>query len=140
MEVLDEALRIVGVVLGLLLTAFGIIKVWKEATAASGTAHLSALQAAAKEWREIKDDYRDRLEAMEQQAKDQDAEYTSTFESQQRQIDTLSKSVESLKATEGRLVGWVGRLHKGIGEGSIPPLPEIPSWLVALLRKANDEG
>ena len=137
MEVLDEALRVVGVVLGLLATTFGIIKVWKEATAASGSEHLQSLQAASQEWREIKNDYRDRLAAMEEKAQRLDSEYNDTFEDQQRQINELNTAVDSLKATEGRLIGWVGRLHKGIAEGSIPPLPEIPAWLKELLRRGE---
>ena len=140
---LDETLRVVGVVLGLIATAFGIIKGWKEASAASGNAHLSSLQAAADEWREIKEDYQQRLEVMETRSREQDKELkeqAKEFSDQQEQINVLNASVSSLKATEGRLIGWVGRLHQGIDDGSIPPLPIIPFWLQDLLEDGEDKA
>ena len=132
---MDEILRTLGVILGHIATAFGIIKVWKEATVASSSQRVDALKAAADEWREIKDDYRERLVNVEEAALAKDRHYEETFREQQVQIDKLRGDVASLKETEGRLVGWVARLHKGIMEGSIPPLPEIPSWLTNLLNR-----
>ncbi|MDO5534104.1 MAG: hypothetical protein Q4F65_05585 [Propionibacteriaceae bacterium] len=47
--------------------------------------------------------------------------------------------IDALRRTEGRLVGWVGRLHTGITDGSIPPLPDVPGWLHDLLDRNPDD-
>ena len=119
---LDEALRVVGVVLGFIATAFGIIKVWKEASAASGSAHTSSLQAAADEWREIKEDYQTRLQGVE-----------AKVEAYEGEIAVLKTDVHELRRNEGKLVGWIKRLHDGIEDGSFPPVPKPPQWLLNLM-------
>ena len=45
------------------------------------------------------------------------------------QIGELTESVNELQQRENRLLGWVARLHAGIMDGTIPPLPIIPQWL-----------
>lgn len=52
---------------------------------------------------------------------------------------TLRADVDQLRQTEGRLVGWVGRLHAGITDGSIPPLPPVPEWLTRLLSRDDTD-
>lgn len=122
MEMINDALSVVGVLLGLVATAFGVIKVWNEASAASGKTRTDALRAAADEWRQMKDDYRERLLVVEGKV--------ATYESE---IEVLKTDVDELRRNEGRLVGWIKRLHDGIEDGSFPPLPHLPQWLVNLM-------
>ena len=119
---LNELLRIVGVLLGLVTSVFGIVKVWTEATSASGRTRLEALQAASQEWKELKNDYRERL-----------VEVESKVEAYEGEIAVLKNDVNELRRNEGKLVGWIKRLHDGIEDGSFPPLPRLPRWLENLM-------
>ena len=65
-------------------------------------------------------------------------EVWARMDRQQEEIDELRADVQGLRQTEGRLVGWVGRLHAGITDGTIPPLPPIPDWLDHLLHKTKE--
>ena len=47
----------------------------------------------------------------------------------------LRHDVTVLRENEGRLVGWVATLHKGVTDGTIPPLPPVPEWLTRLLHR-----
>ena len=41
--------------------------------------------------------------------------------------------IGSLERNEGHLIAWIHTLHKGIEDGSIPPMLEIPTHIRALL-------
>lgn len=51
------------------------------------------------------------------------------------QLGDLESAVNELQQRESRLMGWIARLHAGIMDGSIPPLPSIPPWLDAGLAE-----
>lgn len=119
---MSEALNVVGVFVGLVAAVFGVVKVWNEATTASGKSRIDALQAAADEWRSLKEDYQGRLKDVEEKTVQQDKE-----------IEQLATEVGELRRNEGRLVGWIKRLHDGIEDGTFPPLPRQPQWLVNLM-------
>lgn len=41
--------------------------------------------------------------------------------------------ITSLERNEGNLIAWIHTLHKGIEDGTIPPMLEIPTHIRALL-------
>ena len=55
----------------------------------------------------------------------------------ERTTEDLRRDVTVLRENEGRLVGWVATLHKGVTDGTIPPLPPVPEWLTRLLHRDN---
>lgn len=125
---LDYLLRTLGVILGLLATGFGIIKVWREARAASSAASVSSLQAAADEWKELKDDYRTRLKDAEERMK----ETESRLDALEQERKDLRRDVDALREAEGMLVRWLRVVRAGVEQGTIPPWPVPPEWLTAL--------
>lgn len=85
-----------------------------------------------------------------QRMRDQDARIAAQqtqIDGQRTELDRMhdhtreqDHAIRALQRTEGRLVGWVARLHHGIADGTIPPLPEIPDWLTGLLsRRPHDD-
>lgn len=105
---MDDLLRYLATVGGIVVTFLGGFKIWKEAKATSFDSKNSGMQAVAKEWREMKDDYRERLTSVEDE-------------------------IEELRVDKARLVSWIARLHYGIQDGTIPPLPDVPDWLNEML-------
>lgn len=55
----------------------------------------------------------------------------------EKETEGLRADVDELRRAEGRLIGWVAGLHKGIEDGTIPPLPPMPPWLTRLLHRAE---
>lgn len=104
---MTDALTTLGIVVTVLGGLYGLVKVWRDAAAASSARRFDEIRA-------LKEDYRTRL-----------AEVAD-------EVATLRTDVDELRRNEGRLVGWVKTLHDGIADGTIPPLPPTPAWLVNL--------
>lgn len=62
-------------------------------------------------------------------------EMWARMDAQEAETRRLREDVDRLRATEGRLVVWVQTLHRGIEDGTIPPLPPLPEWLAHILRR-----
>lgn len=56
------------------------------------------------------------------------------MDAQEEETRRLRVDVDRLRANEGRLISWVSTLHRGIDNGTIPPLPPLPAWLEDMLR------
>lgn len=124
MGALEDLLRVLGVIVGIVVAALGGIKVWKEARTASSSAQITALQAAADEWRELKEDYRGRLETAE-----------ARLDALEQEKRTLRTDVDTLRETESLLVRWLRKIRHGVEGGTIPPWPTDPSWLTELEQR-----
>ena len=127
----DELLRLVGVVLGLIVSAAGIVKVWRDARVASDQTHLSALEAAADEWRELKSEYADRLRATEEKA----AALTETVDELRRGHRQLSARLDAVEADADVLSDALWEQATWIEAGAIPPPPTITA---AALRAMHE--
>lgn len=135
MDFIDSALRVIGVGVGIIAALFGIVKVWKEATVASSSAQITALQAASDEWRELKEDYRTRLTAAE-----------GTLEAQAGKIHELDRRVHDAERvadlaseSEAALLEHHLDTMQKIAGGLIPPWSSltIPQQLAHRITLAD---
>lgn len=100
--------NLVLVILGGVATAYGVIKTWQEARAASHSSARSDLQAAADEWRELKEEYATRLAAVETRASD------------------MEKRLDASATREKLRDQHIEALERHITDGLPPPPPARP--------------
>ena len=56
------------------------------------------------------------------------------------EMEDLRRRVGCLEDNEHTLVRWVVRLHAGIEDGSIPPIPAIPAVIADLLNPRGESA